>query len=227
MQWRLHHLSMLLRERNLGDGLVGLVVFSAITNAGKPLVARMLCRTITKPRSQRYPHLDHRAKMTATCARFASLLLRRKCLYSAVHYKRCATTSIAWSAVERVLVCRTRCYVLWCRGTTSAVMSWSLDAGYRASNPRPFGTHDTKFHSDPLSSCTSRSVPACCAASRLSQTHKPEHHRLRRQDHVDPDVEPEKLKTVKNYTFGTARFLRLRFQPSCTRTVSQPMSFAS
>ena len=43
------------------------------------------------------------------------------------------------------------------------------------------------------------------SSSRLSQAHKPEHHGLRRHDHVDPDVEPEKLKTVNN-ALVTLRF---------------------
>ena len=43
------------------------------------------------------------------------------------------------------------------------------------------------------------------SSSRLSQAHKPEHHGLRRHDYVDPDVEPEKLKTV-NSALVTLRF---------------------
>ena len=95
-----------------------------------------------------------------------------------------------------------------CRLTRAAtfLMSWhgscghvvKSDAGYRSSNPRLFGTDDTKFHSDPLSSCTSRTVPAYCASSRLSQAHKPEHQGVRCHDCMDPDVEPGKLKTVNN-----------------------------
>ena len=63
---------------HLGDGLVHPRGTSAITNAGTPLVAHVLCWTITKPRSRRCPHLDNRAKVIAACARFASLLLLRR-----------------------------------------------------------------------------------------------------------------------------------------------------
>ena len=67
----------------------------------------MLSRTITQPRSQRNPHPDNRQKVIATCARVALLLLPRRCLCSATHAKRCATTPWREGAVEcRVLVCR-------------------------------------------------------------------------------------------------------------------------
>ena len=71
----------------------------------------------------------------------------------------------------RVLVCRlTRAvdHAPWRRNTTRAVMSWSLVT-----------------------------VPAYCASSR-SQPHKPHHHGLRRHEHEDSDVQPEKPKTVNN-----------------------------
>ena len=75
-----------------------------MTNAGTPLVAHVLCWTITKPRSRRYPHQNNRAKVIAACARFASLLLLRRRLSSASRAKRCATTTCAVEC--RVLVCR-------------------------------------------------------------------------------------------------------------------------
>ena len=79
----------------------------------------------------------------------------------------------------------------WPRDTTRAFMSWSLKLCIHVRSGH------TNFHSDPLSSCTSRAVPAYCASSR-SQTHKPHHHGLRRHEHVDSDVQPEKPKTVNN-----------------------------
>ena len=94
----------------------------------------------------------------------------------------------------RVLVCRlTRAvdHAPWRRNTTRAVMSWSLVPSIHVCPGR------TQFHSDPLSSCTSRTVPAYCASSR-SQTHKPHHHGLRRHEHVHSDVQPEEPKTVNN-----------------------------
>ena len=93
--------------------------------------------------------------------------------------------------------CCARGHVPWCRGTTRAVMSCNLVDIVPYIRVR-LRTHNTNFHSDPLSSCTSQTVPAYCPATRRSQKHKPHQHGLRRHEHVDSDVQPEKPQTVNN-----------------------------
>ena len=65
-------------------------------------------------------------------------------------------------------------------------------AAYRATN------HVHSGHTTHISTPTLSPLYITNSSSRLSQAHKPEHHGLRRHDYVDPDVEPEKLKTVNN-----------------------------
>ena len=91
--------------------------------------------------------------------------------------KRCAITprhGMTKRGAHLHDACCARGRVLWCRGTTSAVMSCNLAAGYCAFRPRPPCPRNTKFHSDPLSFCTSRTVPAgsLALASRRNKPHQ-------------------------------------------------------
>ena len=106
-----------------GDGLVCLAVFSAITNAGRATggtYASPKDYTAAKPAvsTPRQP----RESDSYVCA------FRLPARATEVSLQ-CHACEVAWSAVEcRVLMCRlTRARPCsWCRGTTGAVMLWSL-----------------------------------------------------------------------------------------------------
>ena len=158
----------------------------------------MLSRTITQPRSQRNPHPDNRQKVIARCARFALLLLPRRCLCSATRAKRCATTMACWC---RRVPCAcvpfdalAAMFLVSCHDKRGHVVE--SRARHRASNPRPSRNNDTKFHLDPslfLYLANSSRVPHF-----HPQKHKPHHHGVRRHDYVGSDAEPENFKTVNN-----------------------------
>ena len=98
---------------------------------------------------------------------------------------QCHACEVAWSAVEcRVLMCRLT------RARQCSLVSWHDKRGHVVESDSGYHASTTPTHSLPVHR---EQVPASCASSRLWQTHKTHHHGLRRYDHVDPDVEREKL----------------------------------
>ena len=148
-------------------------------------VSRNECRALTslvfpcsiRCRFETAPHTHRRAKQEKT--QHTALRFERA--------RRCALTP-RWGMTQHAahlhFACCARGHVPWRGNTTRAVMSWNLVPSIRV---RP---GHAQSRSALLSSCTSRTVTACCASSR-SQTHKPHQHGLRRHEHVDPGIEPE------------------------------------
>ena len=153
-------------------------------STGKRLAARRLCRTNTQLRRPRFTHLGERVKVIAPLGCLSSLFHSGRGLSpSAVRARRCATTprhGMSKRAAHLHGACCARGHVSWCRGTTRAVRSCNLVDIVPSIHVR-LRTHNTNFHSDPLSSSPSRTVPAFRPATRLPQKHKPHQHGLRRE----------------------------------------------
>ena len=106
-------------EIYLGDGLVHLVVFSAISNAGNQLGALTLCRTIAQLRTEQSLHLFKSVNVANSFGRIASLF---SCKDVSIVSRVKKGTTKPWHdmpshAAYMRAACCARGHAVWCRST--------------------------------------------------------------------------------------------------------------
>ena len=154
----------------------------------KRLAARMLCRTIAQLRSLRAPHLDKRAKVTASCAPLVA--------------SPAVELSLPWCACEEMRNDTMTCHRVPCTCVLAAgaVIFFGVVAHARSCrliscwiSCLPYASVLDAQHKIPLRPALFLYLAnsSSSGAARLPQKHKPHQHGLRRHDHVVPHIEPE------------------------------------